>query len=53
MRVTSWTAAALVLTVAAPALAQEDWDNFKFPDDGFEVNFPGKPNIQNVTWVSQ
>ena len=53
MRVTSWTAAALVVLLAAPALAQEDWDNFKFTDDGFEVNFPGRPTIANTTWVSQ
>ena len=40
MRVISGIAAALVLALIAPALAQEDWDNFKFPEDGFEVNFP-------------
>jgi hypothetical protein len=53
MRVISWMAAALVLCLATPVLAQEDWDNFKFPEDGFEVNFPGKPKVENITWVSQ
>jgi hypothetical protein len=53
MRVISWMAAAVVLSLAAPALAQEDWDNFKFPEDGFEVNFPGKPDMQGTTWMSQ
>jgi hypothetical protein len=53
MRVFGWIAAALVLSLAKPVLAQEDWDNFKFPEDGFEVNFPGKPKVENVTWVSQ
>jgi hypothetical protein len=53
MRVISAVAAALVLSLATPALAQEDWDNFKFPEDGFEVNFPGKPKVENTTWVSQ
>lgn len=53
MRVISMIAAAAVLSLAAPAFAQEDWDNFKFPEDGFEVNFPGKPDVQNTTWVSQ
>jgi hypothetical protein len=53
MRVISAVAAAAVLSLAAPALAQEAWDNFKFPEDGFEVNFPGKPSVANTTWVSQ
>ena len=39
MRVLPWIATALVLSLGTPALAQE-WDNFKFPEDGFEVNFP-------------
>jgi len=46
-------AAAAVLSLATPVLAQEAWDNFKFPEDGFEVNFPGKPKVDNTTWVSQ
>ena len=49
MRVFGWIAAALVLSLATPVLAQEDWDNFKFPEDGFEVNFPGKPKVENTT----
>ena len=53
MRVFGWIAAALVLSLTTPVLAQEDWDNFKFPEDGFEVNFPGKPKVENITWVSQ
>lgn len=53
MRVIPWMAAAFVLSLATPALAQEDWDNFKFAEDGFEVNFPGKPDVRNTTWVSQ
>src|SRR5262245_4166899 len=53
MRVIPWMAAALVLSLATPVLAQEEWDNFKFPEDGFEVNFPGKPAVQNITWMSQ
>ena len=53
MRVISGIAAALVLSVGTPAPAQEDWDNFKFPEDGFEVNFPGRPQVQNITYMSQ
>src|SRR5262249_55047279 len=53
MRVISWLAAAVALSLATPVLAQEEWDNFKFPEDGFEVNFPGKPQVQTTTWMSQ
>jgi hypothetical protein len=53
MRVIPWIAAAVVLSFVTPAFAQEDWDNFKFPEDGFEVNFPGKPKVENITWTSQ
>ena len=53
MRVISWIAAALLLSIVTPALAQEEWDNFVFVNDGFEVNFPGKPQVENTTWTSQ
>ena len=53
MRVCGWLAAVLVLSLATPVMAQEDWDNFKFPEDGFEVNFPGKPKVESTTWASQ
>ena len=53
MRVLPWIAAALVLSLGSPAFAQEEWDNFKFPEDGFEVNFPGKPTVENPTYTSQ
>ena len=42
MRLIYCVAAALVLLVATPALAQE-WDEHIFVEDGFKVNFPGKP----------
>jgi hypothetical protein len=52
MRLTRWIAAALVLSFTSPAFAQE-WENFQFGDDGFEVNFPGRPEIEETTWTSQ
>ena len=52
MRVTPWIAAALVLSLTAPASGQE-WDNFVFVEDGFQVNFPGRPQVENTTWTSQ
>ena len=53
MRVIPWIAAAAVLSLGTPAFAQEEWDNFQFPEDGFEVNFPGKPQVQTTTYASQ
>lgn len=47
-----WIAATLLLAVASPVLAQE-WDEHVFVDDRFKVNFPGKPVIEETTWVSQ
>ena len=52
MRVTPWIAAAVVLSLVTPAFAQE-WDEFVFADDGFQVNFPGRPQVENATWTSQ
>ena len=52
MRLTPWIAAALVLSLTTPAFAQE-WDQFVFVDDGFTVNFPGRPQVENTTWISQ
>ena len=52
MRLTPWIAAALVLSLTTPAFAQE-WDQFVFVEDGFKVNFPGRPQVENTTWVSQ
>ena len=52
MRPTLRIATLLVLAFSTPAFAQE-WDLFVFPDDGFSVNFPGKPQVETTTWVSQ
>jgi hypothetical protein len=52
MRLTPWIAALLVLSLLTPAFAQE-WDEFVFVEDGFKVNFPGRPQIENTTWISQ
>ena len=52
MRVIPWIAAALVLSLVTPALAQE-WEDFVFVEDGFKVNFPGRPQVENTTWISQ
>jgi hypothetical protein len=52
VRLTPWTAAALVLALAPPASAQ-DWENFLFVEDGFEANFPGRPQVERTTWITQ
>ena len=53
MRVMTWMAAAVALSLTTPVFAQGEWDNFKFAEDGFEVNFPGKPKVENTTYMSQ
>ena len=52
MRRVRWVAAAALLSIVSPALAQE-WDELVFIDDRFKVNFPGKPRIEETTWTSQ
>lgn len=52
VRLTSWMAAALVLALAPLASAQ-DWENFQFVEDGFEANFPGRPQVERTTWITQ
>ena len=51
MRVIVWMAAAFVLALSSPGLAQE-WDEQVFIEDGFKVNFPGKPQIESTTWTT-
>ena len=52
MRLPRSIAAALVLSLTPPVFAQE-WENFVFIEDGFEVNFPGRHQVEDTTWVSQ
>lgn len=52
MRLNPWMGAVLMLAVGATAWAQE-WDEHVFVDDRFKVNFPGKPRVEETTWVSQ
>ena len=43
---------ALTLSIAGAAAAQE-WDEYVNVQDGFKVNFPGKPQVREGTWTSQ
>ena len=51
MRVTA-IVFALALSITGTAAAQE-WDQFVSLQDGFKINFPGKPTITETTWKSQ
>jgi hypothetical protein len=42
----------LVLSVVGSAAAQE-WEEFVSKEDGFKVDFPGKPKVGDMTWKSQ
>jgi hypothetical protein len=52
MRAMSVLSAALVLSLAAPATAQQ-WSEFVSRDDGFRVNFPGTPKVSDSTYTSE
>jgi hypothetical protein len=43
---------ASALFVPQLALAQE-WDEYTSLQDGFKLNFPGKPTVTETTWTSQ
>jgi hypothetical protein len=45
-------AATLLLALAAPGAAQE-WELYTNVEDGFKVNFPGRPTVTEITWTSQ
>lgn len=51
-RALGWLIALLVVAPARSAPAQE-WENFAFVEDGFEANFPGRPAVDNIIWVTQ
>jgi hypothetical protein len=42
----------LLLSVSGTAIAQE-WDEYANAQDGFKVDFPGRPTVTNTTWTSQ
>ena len=53
MRLISLISAAFVLcAVPAPAAAQE-WIEYTSKEDGFLVNFPGQPNVRQITFTSE
>ena len=41
-----------LLASPAPAAAQE-WEEYVTTQDGFRMNFPGKPRVTEGTWTSQ
>ena len=53
MRPTSLISGAIVLALVAPAVAQEEWNEFASREDGFSVNFPGQPMVEETTWTTQ
>jgi protein tyrosine phosphatase (PTP) superfamily phosphohydrolase (DUF442 family) len=53
MRVTLFAAACVLACTAGTAARQDAWTEFVSRDDGFRITFPGTPNVQNITWMSQ
>ena len=53
MRPIPLMSAAMMLALVAPAVAQDEWDEFASKEDGFSVNFPGPPTVEPTTWTTQ
>jgi hypothetical protein len=53
MRPIALMAAALVLVLSTPISAQEEWVEFRSVEDGFRVNFPGQPRVEDATYPSE
>jgi hypothetical protein len=53
MRPIPLMSAAIVLALAVPAVAQDEWIEFATKEDGFSVNFPGQPTVEETTWTTQ
>jgi hypothetical protein len=52
MRLISLIPTVFVLCLAGPAFAQE-WIEYTSRDDGFLVNFPGQPNVEQIVFTSE
>jgi len=53
MRFKLLTSFALLLAMAAPAFAQEDYQEFASKEDFFTITFPGKPVMTEGTYVTE
>ena len=53
MRLTAVIAASLTIVLTGLAFAQEEWDLFISKEDGFSVNMPGQPKVEQITWKTQ
>ena len=60
MRLTVIVAAAVIALAGSASaqspstsLAEGEWAEFVSREDGFRITFPGKPDVQAITWTSQ
>jgi len=52
MRLIAVVPLCLALSSAVPASAQ-DWTEYVNKEESFSVNFPGQPQVQDITWLSE
>ncbi len=52
MRLIALASTSLFLGLSMPAYAQE-WIEYVNKEDGFTVNFPGQPQVQEIAWPSE
>jgi hypothetical protein len=53
MRFSPLVAVTLLISLSAPASAQEEWIEFVSKEDRFTSNFPGQPKVTQTTYMSQ
>jgi hypothetical protein len=42
-----------LIVAAAPPVAAQEWTTYTNRLDRFEVNYPGQPTVENITWPSE
>ncbi len=53
MRFSPLVAVTLLISLSAPASAQEEWIEYVSKEDRFTSNFPGQPRVTQTTYMSQ
>lgn len=53
MRCTLLMSSVLVMAMAGPLFAQEEYTEFASKEDRFTVTFPGKPTLTETTWLTE
>jgi hypothetical protein len=53
MRAIPFISTAIVFALVVSVVAQDEWIEYSNRDDGFSVNFPRQPTVEQSTWTTQ